>query len=136
MQHVATKITDRFMKAGWSGLFLVLALFVSALSVSAQPIQLEVAGASLAFDPRTNEPVVTFRMTPASAKVFADLTKKNVGRAVAFIVDGRVIMKPVIREPIIGGSGQLSANLTIAEAKALAERLASGKGRLEVEVQD
>ena len=111
-------------------------MLLSALSASAQPIQLEVAAASLGFDLRTSEPVVTFRLTPASAKVFSELTSKNVGKAMAISVDGRVITKPVIREPIIGGSGQLSGNMTAADAKTLAERLASGKGRLEVEVQD
>jgi preprotein translocase subunit SecD len=46
------------------------------------------------------------------------------------------MLKPVIREPITGGTGQISSNLTAADAKALAERLASGKARLEIEVQD
>ena len=136
MLNAATKMTGRHKKAGVAGLFLLGALLVSALSAIAQPTQLEVAAASLGFDRRTSEPVVTFRMTPASAKLFAELTSKNVGRPMAIIVDGRVILKTVIREPILGGSGQISGNLTPDDAKALAERLASGKARLEVEVQD
>jgi len=136
MRDATTKMTDRHPKTGLSGIFLVLGSLVSALPSSAQPLKLEVAAASAGFDLRTNEPVVTFRMTPASAKLFAELTSKSVGRPMALIVDGRVLTKPVIREPIIGGAGQISANLSAADAKALAERLASGKARLEVEVQD
>jgi preprotein translocase subunit SecD len=129
-------IANRCKKAGLSGLFLVFAWLASAVPADAQPIRLEVAAARAAFDQRTNEPVVTFRLTEASRKVFADLTSKNVGRAMAFIADGHVIMKPIIREPILGGSGQLLGNMTAADANSLAERLASGKVRLAVEVQD
>jgi preprotein translocase subunit SecD len=134
--RVPTRIANRCKKAGLSGLFLVFAWLALAVPASAQPIRLEVATASAAFDARTSEPVVSFRLTPESTKVFAELTKKNVGRAMAIIADGRVISKPIIREPIVGGSGQLSGNMTAADAKALAERLASGKARLEVEIQD
>jgi preprotein translocase subunit SecD len=134
--HVPTRIANRCKKAGLSGLFLVMGLMASAVPAGAQPIELEVAAASIAYDLRTNEPVVAFRMTPASAKLFAELTSKNVGRRMALIVDGRVIIKPVIREPIVGNSLQLADNMTVADAKMLAERLASGKARLEVEIQD
>ena len=136
MRDAATKITDRRKLAGLPGLFLAFALLAWAVPAGAQPVKLEVAAASLAFDLRTNEPVVSFRMTPASAKLFAELTSKNVGRPIAILVDGRVLMKPVIREPVVGGTLQISGNLTVADAKMLAERLASGKARLEVEVQD
>lgn len=136
MRDTATKIIDRRKMAGLPGLFLAFALLPWAVPAGAQPLKLEVATASQAFDVRTNEPIVTFRMTPASAKLFAELTSKNVGRPIAIIVDGRVLTKPVIREPIVGATVQISSNLTIADAKVLAERLASGKARLEVEVQD
>jgi preprotein translocase subunit SecD len=136
MRTIAAKMIDRCKQAGLAGLLLVFGLLVSALPASAQPIKLEVATASLAFDLRTNEPVVSFRLTPDSAKVFSELTAKSVGRPMAIIIDGRVMLKPVIREPITGGTGQISSNLTAADAKALAERLASGKARLEIEVQD
>ena len=129
----------RYGKAGLSGLFLGCALFfagiLSIAPASTQPIKLEVASAELAFDQRTREPIITFRMTEASRKVFADYTSKNVGRPMAFIIDGKVIMKPVIREPITGGTGQIAGNLTAAEAKSLAERLATGQAVIEIEAE-
>jgi preprotein translocase subunit SecD len=47
-------------------------------------------------------------------------------------VDGRVIQEPVIREPILGGSGQL-IGFGVDEGKALAERLSSGAAKIEIE---
>ena len=104
-------------------------------TAAAQPVLLEVQKAEAAFDRRTNEPVVTFWMTDASQKVFAEFTAKHVGRPMALIVDGRVITKPIIREPIIGGQGQIAGNFTVEDAKALAERLSSGKARIEIEAE-
>jgi SecD/SecF fusion protein len=47
-------------------------------------------------------------------------------------VDGKVYSRPVIREPILGGSGQISGHLSVPEAQALAARLAGG-AKLEIE---
>jgi preprotein translocase subunit SecD len=48
-------------------------------------------------------------------------------------VDGRVIMSPVVREPILGGSGQLSGHFSVEQAKELADLLASGAAKIEAE---
>jgi preprotein translocase subunit SecD len=121
------------------GLFLVCALLTVTLGplvTGAQPVKLEIADATVGIDLRTKEPIVTFRLTDASRKVFAEFTSKNVGRPMAIIVDGRVMLKPVIREPILGGVSQLVGKFTAAEATVLAERLASGKATLEIEISD
>jgi preprotein translocase subunit SecD len=126
-------------KAGLSGLFLlgVLAIvFVAAGAANAERIRLEVANAELAYDQRTGVPLITFKMTEASQKLFAAITTKNVGRPMAFIVDGKVLMKPVIREPILGGSGQIAGGFTATEAKIMAERIAKGLAVVEIEVLD
>jgi protein-export membrane protein SecD len=78
------------------------------------------------FDQRTNEPIVTFRFDAAGAKRFAKVTQENVGLPFAIILDGKVISAPVIREPILGGSGQISGNFTVPEASDLAVTLRSG----------
>jgi preprotein translocase subunit SecD len=119
----------RSIKAGLSGLFLCVTLAIAA----AQPLLLEVQTAEAEFDQRTGQPIVTFRLTADSARRFAAFTQNNVGRAAEFRVDGRTLMKPVIREPILGGTGQISASLTVEQAKALAARLSSGNARIEVE---
>ena len=72
--------------------------------------RLEKAGSG--FDPRGGEPVVNFRFDSRGAKEFGDITKANVGRPFAIVLDNKVISAPVIREPILGGSGQISGNFT------------------------
>ena len=52
-------------------------------------------------------PVVSFRFDDAGKRQFAQITRENVGRQLAIVLDGKVISAPVIQEPIIGGSGQI-----------------------------
>ncbi len=75
-------------------------------------------------------------MTEASQRLFAEFTSKNVGRKAEIRVDGRALMAPVIREPILGGAGQIAAGFKLDEAKELADRLSSGRARMEVEAVD
>jgi preprotein translocase subunit SecD len=113
---------------------LGIAVLASIAVVAADPLVLEVVSAKAGFDQRTKEPIVSYKLTESSARSFADLTAQNVGRKTELRVDGRVIMKPVIREPILGGSGQLSGSLTLDEAKDIAERLSAGSAKIEVEL--
>ncbi|MDJ0929618.1 protein translocase subunit SecD [Breoghania sp.] len=78
------------------------------------------------FDQRSNEPVVTFRFNTAGARKFAKVTKQNVGRPFAIVLDNEVISAPVIREPILGGSGQISGNFTVESANDLSILLRAG----------
>lgn len=80
--------------------------------------------------------MITFVMTEESKRAFADLSSRNVGKPVEIRIDGRVFSKPIIREPILGGRGQISGSFTAEEAHRLTERLASGAGKLEFEVVD
>jgi preprotein translocase subunit SecD len=78
------------------------------------------------FDQRTNEPIVTFRFNTSCARKFAEVTQQNVGKPFAIILDNQVISAPVIREPILGGSGQISGNFTVQSANDLAILLRAG----------
>jgi preprotein translocase subunit SecD len=78
------------------------------------------------FDSRTSEPIVTFRFNSSGARKFAVATQENVGRPFAIVLDNEVISAPVIREPIIGGSGQISGNFTVESANDLAILLRAG----------
>jgi preprotein translocase subunit SecD len=78
------------------------------------------------FDPRTNEPVVNFRFNSAGARKFAEATQANVGKPFAIVLDNKVISAPVIREPILGGSGQISGSFTVQSANDLAILLRAG----------
>jgi len=78
------------------------------------------------FDSQTNAPVVNFRFDTLGAKKFGDITARNVGRPFAVVLDKEVITAPVIREPILGGSGQISGNFTTQQAQELALLLRAG----------
>ena len=78
------------------------------------------------FDQRTNEPVVNFRFNMAGARKFGQVTTENVGRPFAIVLDNKVISAPVIREPIIGGSGQISGSFTVESANDLSILLRAG----------
>ncbi len=78
------------------------------------------------FDSRTGEPVVTFRFDAAGAKRFGKVTQENVGLPFAIVLDNKVVSAPVIREPILGGTGQISGNFTVQRANDLAVLLRSG----------
>jgi len=82
--------------------------------------------ASAGFDPHTHEPVVNFRFDRTGARAFAAITEANVGRAFAIVIDDKVLSAPVIREPITGGSGQISGSFTVQEAGMLSALLRAG----------
>jgi protein-export membrane protein SecD len=78
------------------------------------------------FDQRNGEPIVNFKFDSNGARRFADVTKENVGRPFAIVLDNKVISAPVIREPILGGSGQISGSFTVQGANDLAVLLRAG----------
>ena len=78
------------------------------------------------FDSRTGQPVVSFRFDSVGAKRFGEVTRNNVGRPFAIVLDGKVISAPVIREPILGGSGQISGRFSPQEANDLSVLLRAG----------
>lgn len=79
-----------------------------------------------AFDGRTGEPVVNFRFDSSGGRTFGEVTRNNVGKPFAIVLDNKVISAPVIREAIVGGSGQISGNFTVQQANDLAVLLRAG----------
>lgn len=81
--------------------------------------------ANVGFD-QNNRPVINFKLNAEGAEIFGDFTGKNVGKRLAIVLDGKVYSAPNINERIGGGSGQISGNYTVVEAKDLAIALRSG----------
>src|ERR1700692_147726 len=93
--------------------------------------QVLVSGADLTdaqpgFDQRTGEPIVSFRFNTSGSRKFAQATSENVGQPFAIVLDSEVISALVIREPITGGSGQISGSFTVQAANDLAILLRAG----------
>ncbi|MCP5362242.1 MAG: protein translocase subunit SecD [Hyphomicrobiales bacterium] len=72
------------------------------------------------------QPVVSFRFNNQGARKFGDITKHNVGKPFAIVLDGKVISAPRINEPILGGSGIISGGFSVQEAQDLALLLRAG----------
>jgi preprotein translocase subunit SecD len=111
---------------------LAVATIFGIAAAAAEPVLLDIAQAEVDYDQRSGEPVVSFRFTPDSARKFDELTQRNVGHVMELRVDGKVLSRPVIREPILQGVGQISGPLSVPDARDLAARLSSGT-KLEIE---
>lgn len=81
--------------------------------------------ASVGFD-QNNRPVINFKLNAEGAEIFGDFTGRSVGKRLAVVLDGKVYSAPNINERIGGGSGQISGNYTVLQAKDLAIALRSG----------
>lgn len=82
--------------------------------------------AQVRFDSQTNEPYVGIAFDRAGARIFEEITRKNVHRRLAIILDGNVYSAPEIREPIAGGQAQITGRFTPDEARDLAIVLRAG----------
>ncbi|XGA07935.1 MAG: protein translocase subunit SecD [Wolbachia endosymbiont of Xenopsylla cheopis] len=92
--------------------------------------RIEISGNSLAnatvgFD-SIGKPVVNLKFDNIASKQFAKITKENVGKPFAIVLDNTVLTTPVIRESITGGQASISGNFTLDQANELAVLLKSG----------
>lgn len=71
----------------------------------------------------TGKPEIILRFNTEGAAIFADVTRENVGRQLAIVLDGELASAPSIREPITGGSASISGDYTWNEAMKLANVL-------------
>lgn len=72
------------------------------------------------------QPVVTFRLDNVGAKQFATMTRDNIGRVLAIVLDDKVVTAPVINSVIPGGRGEITGNFTLPEASNVALMLRTG----------
>ena len=72
------------------------------------------------------EAVVSFRLDSEGSRKFCDITKKNVGKPFAIVLDEEIVSAPRINEAICGGNGQISGGFDVKEAKELAILLRAG----------
>ncbi|WP_337779531.1 protein translocase subunit SecDF [Prevotellamassilia timonensis] len=85
-----------------------------------------IADAKDEFD-QNHRPIVSMTMTTSGARDWATLTKKNLKKCVAIVLDGYVYSAPVVQNEITGGNSQISGNFTTDDTRDLANVLRSGK---------
>jgi len=78
------------------------------------------------YEPDTNRPMITFELSSQGAKEFAQITKDNLGRPFAIVLDNKVLTAPTIQSVISGGKGQITGNFTPAETATLSALLRAG----------
>lgn len=78
-----------------------------------------VSSAGVTRDPMSNQPEIILRFNREGSQLFADITRENVGRQLAIVLDGELYSAPNINEPITGGSAVISGDFTLKEALEL-----------------
>jgi SecD/SecF fusion protein len=79
------------------------------------------------FEPNSGRPCVSMQMNSDGARRWSQITKQNIGKAVAIVLDDAVYTAPRILSQIDGGNSQITGNFTIEDTKDLANTLNSGK---------
>lgn len=82
--------------------------------------------AEIAFGNTTYEPMVSLQFNDEGAKIFEELTTKNVGKLLPIYIDGQLISAPTVEEAISGGKAQITGDFSVEEAKMLARNLNAG----------
>ena len=82
--------------------------------------------AELSFDQTTYQPLVSLQFDDEGAKIFEELTSRNIGKPLAIYIDGLPISAPTVQEKISQGKAQISGRFTLEEAKTLARNLNAG----------
>ena len=92
--------------------------------------------ARVRFDPQDNRPYVSLSFDSIGADKFAKITRRNVGRNMAIVLDDKVQSAPVIREAITGGEASISGQFTVEEADTLKIVLRSGSLPAPIEIRE
>ena len=129
--------SGRLGKLGFAGFGLWCVIFAASLwphgSSAGEVLQIEVKVAETRTDLQTKQAVIFVKVSEESKHLIAEMTQNNIGRTAEFRVDGRVVMKPVIREPLLAGVFEISGRFDMTEAKDIARRLSTGT-KIEVEL--
>ncbi len=86
----------------------------------------DIKKASLTFSQQDGRPQVALAFTEKGAKLFAEITKRNINKPLAIVIDNSLITAPIVKQEIIDGNAVISGNFSVDEAKKLAIAINSG----------
>ncbi len=78
------------------------------------------------FDQRTGAVQIGLQFDSEGAKLFGDITKRNVGKPVAIFLDGQIVSNPTVQQEILTGEAVITGNFSIAEARQTVRNLNAG----------
>ena len=81
---------------------------------------------TVSFDSNTGKPQVQLQFTSEGTKKFADITKRNIGKPVAIVLDNQLIEQPTVQQAILTGDAVITGNFTIETANQLSTQLNAG----------
>ncbi len=81
---------------------------------------------SVTFDSQAGKPQVALSFNAEGAKLFADVTQRNIGKPVAIVIDNFLISAPTVQQAIVDGSAVITGEFTVEDAKKLAIAINSG----------
>lgn len=102
------------------------ALFFMGLTQETGLTGKDVKKATVVFDPQTGQPQVQLGFSKEGATLFADITKRNIGKQVGIFIDEMLISAPTVQAEIRDGNAVISGSFTVEDAKALATAINSG----------
>ncbi|HOK35533.1 MAG TPA: protein translocase subunit SecD [Candidatus Pacearchaeota archaeon] len=82
--------------------------------------------AKIEFNQTTYEPIVSLEFNSEGAKLFEEITERNIGKSLAIYIDNQLISAPMVKEKISGGKAQITGKFTVEEARNLAQNLNAG----------
>lgn len=86
----------------------------------------QIKKSSVTFDSQTGQPTVALSFNEEGAKLFAEITQRNLNKPVAIVIDNFLISAPVVQQTIVDGNAVITGNFTVEEAKNLAISINSG----------
>lgn len=86
----------------------------------------DVQKASVSFSSQTGKPEVALNFNQSGAKLFGDITQRNVGKPVLIFLDNSLLTQPTVQQPILDGNAVITGDFTTDEAKQLAIAINSG----------
>ncbi len=86
----------------------------------------DLSSTAVTFDTNTGKPEVQLTFTTDGGQKFADITKRDVGKILAIVLDNQIIEMPRVSTPILNGSGVISGSFTVDSANALSTELNAG----------
>ena len=106
----------------------ILELFAIRTNFREAPINARnITSAEADIDEYSSQPIVNLTMDDEGARIFATLTRENIGSAIAIVMNNTVYTAPIVNSEIIGGNCTISSHFTIEETRFLADILNSGR---------
>jgi preprotein translocase subunit SecD len=99
----------------------------SAITLKDTPLNgTHVKKASVQFDTQSGKPSVNLEFDTTGAKLFEDITGRNIGKPVLILLDNQILTQPVVQQQITGGQAAITGSFTVDQAKELSVSINSG----------